>query len=316
MWNQLKSGFQLVRGGNLIIIALAMSFFHYFKVIPALNAVSLNPALNGFYFSLLVLAVVSIAAAGYIMNAYFSFENDRLLAPERTLIGTFISLDNAFILQGALNITGIVLAYFLAWKTGNYKLGNLFVVAVALLCVYGMFLKHWFLIGDLVISVLHAFVFVIVVVYEPQVFSSYLAETYPQEIGHLFYQMEGYALFAFTLAFILELVDGMRNKSIDKQAGAKTLAVLFPEWAGKTVIILVTSTAFVLLGFLSYVFFVNGATKQFWYITLLMQSHFLIVIFLTVAADKPVDYHNNGIFAKLILLYGIFSLPVFWLFNV
>ncbi|HEY0262524.1 MAG TPA: UbiA family prenyltransferase [Chitinophagales bacterium] len=315
MLNQVKNVFKLVSGGNLIIIALAMFFFRYFKVVPILNAMSLPSSLNGFDFSLLVLASVCIAAAGYVANGYFNFENNQPYSSERTVIGTFISLDNAFVLQAVLNVAGIALAYYLAWKVGNYELGNLYVVFVALLLTYAMFLKRWFVIGDLVISALYAFIFVIIVAYETQLFSPYLVENYPQEIEYLFGQMKGYALFAFIIAFIIELMDDMSNKPIDEPSDAKTLAVVLPVWASKLIIILVTVAAMFLTGNIAYVLYTNGAFKEFWYITLLLQSHFVLIIVQTLSADKAVDYRNAAITAKSILLYVILSLPLFWFFN-
>lgn len=225
MWYHLKNGFKLVRGFDLLLIALALFFFQYFMVVPVLDSVRLYPTLNGFYYSLLVVAVLCIAAAGYVLNDYFDHETARLSNSPKNVVGIWISLDNAFILQGILNAVGITLAYFLAWKVGNYKLGNLFVVSVAILWTYAMFLKHYFLLGNLIKALLWATIFILPVLYEQKIFSPYTA---PSGFYSLLLQMKGYALFIFLAVLILDIISDMAKRETALLADAKTLAVVLP----------------------------------------------------------------------------------------
>lgn len=315
MWHHLKNGFKLLRGADLLIIALGMYCFQYFMLVPILDSMRLFPSLEGFDFSLLVLAVLCVAAAGYVLNDYFEFENDKLFSPERNVIGTWISLDNAFVLQLVLNGVGIILGYYLAWKVGNYEIGNLLVVSVAVLWTYAMFLKRFFLIGNIVEALLWALVFVVVVIYEQKVFSPFSGTGSGYGTYSLFLQMKGYALFVFWVALVRSIISDMKNRQAAIYSDAKTLAVVFPAVAVKLVLTFLLLLLVVCIGALQYFYYINEASRHFWYSGLLIQPNLLIVLFLTWSSEKASDWHNQLTFLKLVLFYIVISLPVFYYFN-
>jgi len=65
--------FKLIRPGNLLFIALTMYLIKYGLFEPFGVAITLNL----FGFSMLVLAVVSVAASGYVINDIFDVEADQ-----------------------------------------------------------------------------------------------------------------------------------------------------------------------------------------------------------------------------------------------
>jgi len=82
----LSAFFRLIRITNLIIIGLLFGFMHFWYISkfyplfnPRLPNVPLFPNTN---LILITLAVISIAAAGYIINDYFDIRPDRVNRPE------------------------------------------------------------------------------------------------------------------------------------------------------------------------------------------------------------------------------------------
>ena len=83
---------KLIRAGNLVFIALTMFLIKYGLFEPFGVAITLNL----FGFSLLVLAVVSVAASGYVINDIFDVSADLKNKPDRTFINKNISEKTAY----------------------------------------------------------------------------------------------------------------------------------------------------------------------------------------------------------------------------
>ena len=146
---------QLVRAGNLFIIALSISLFYYLILVPAHQFrlfTNLVPFTH-FEFVLFVLSVILIAAAGNIINDYCDFELDKEFKPERPLAQGMFSLDTAMYLHAALAFAGIGIGFYLGYRADSFKIGYIYVICTIMLYVYSAFLKKVALAGN----VLHMF---------------------------------------------------------------------------------------------------------------------------------------------------------------
>ncbi len=76
MKTKIQSYYQLLRGTNLIFIMLIMYVLRYFLVVPWMRVCNDYPFFNDTLFSLLVVATVLIAAAGYTINDYYDQQID------------------------------------------------------------------------------------------------------------------------------------------------------------------------------------------------------------------------------------------------
>jgi 4-hydroxybenzoate polyprenyltransferase len=311
----LKNTFKLVRGGNLIIVFLCMYFFQYFVLKPQFMQIPLIPSVDDTLFFLLTLGVVFITAAGYIINDFFDFETDKEFKADRSVLGVWLSLNNAFNLQLALNLIGLGLCYYVGWQLGNYSLGNYALFCVLLLVIYSMFLKKYFLIGNIVVAALSAFVFVLVVLYEYKFFYSTYINGNEYYFGKVMQQLRAFAFFAFFVSLIREIVKDAEDKEGDRSAGMNTLPIVLSVRMTNLVIGLMILTLMILLGWVQYQFYLDGKMKQFWYIFLFMQltlSTNLITLFST---STQADYHNLSVFMKLVILFGVFAMPLFYYFE-
>lgn len=313
--SSIVSFYRLVRGTNLLIIALSMSFFRYFEITKMFDLVRKTPTLDTFHFALLCIAVMLIAAGGNVVNDYLDFANDKQFKPQKTILGKWVSLDTAFNLQAFLSGLGIAIGYYLAWKINYWQLGNVFAIAAVLLWVYSVTLKKWFLMGNVVVSLLSAVVFVLVVLFEPQLWDANLSPELKLFYSPILVKAQVYALFAFWLSLIREVVKDAEDKIADAARDMKTLPILFStKWTN----IVLASLIFLLtvgLIFLCYYFYQLGLKNQFWYILLTLVVTLLLNTITALTAKVSADYHNLSTFLKLNMLFGIFSMPIFYYTN-
>ncbi len=307
--------YRLVRGTNLLIIALSMVFFRYFEITKMFDLVRKTPSLDTLHFALLCLAVMLIAAGGNVVNDYLDFANDKQFKSHKIVLGEWISLDTAFNLQAILTGLGIAMGYYLAWKIDYWQLGNVFAIAAVLLWVYSVTLKKWFLIGNIVVSMLSAVVFILVVMFEPQLWDVNLSPELKLFYSPILAKAQVYALFAFWLSLIREIAKDAEDKIADAVRGMKTLPILFSTQLTNLILALMLALLMVGLLFLCYYFYQLGLKNQFWYILLALVVTLLLNTIASLAAKVSADYHNLSTFLKLNMLFGIFSMPVFYYTN-
>ncbi|MFN8278023.1 MAG: geranylgeranylglycerol-phosphate geranylgeranyltransferase [Chitinophagales bacterium] len=311
----IRNSFNLVRGFNLLITALCLYFFQYFVIKPYLADCGLYTTLDTFHFNVLVLAVICIMAGGNVVNDYFDFERDRD-AGRNTLVGSWISLDQAYWLQFALFFVGVGLGFYLGYHNGNFKQGYYFLFAGVFLWLYSMLLKQFFLIGNLVIAALSAFVFVLVVLMEVQLlrqpFNAFEALIFPWIITY----MKGYALFAFLVTLIREIVKDAEDREGDAAAGMRTLAVVLPVPATNAVVIVLELLCMGLIAALQIFYWKHGQKQQFWYCFFFLQVQLLLNVSGMAGANRSYLYRNQSFFLKILMLFGILTIPIFYWFTI
>src|ERR1700722_8091093 len=107
--------FRLIRWPNLLFIALTQFLFYYFILLPRFHHLKFEyyaNILKPFYFYLLSLSSVLIAAAGYIINDYFDLNIDRVNKPERLVVDKLIKRRWAIIWHWALSGVGVLIGFY------------------------------------------------------------------------------------------------------------------------------------------------------------------------------------------------------------
>lgn len=222
----LAAFFRLVRLPNLVFIAYTQALFLFCVVLPAHSH---NPgsqlSLAGNVFWLLLAASVCIAAGGYVINDYFDLNIDRINRPDRLVIERRIHRRHAILLHLVLSLAGLVCSLGVSLSTGNALIFVLNTVAVAVLWLYSTKFKRQLLAGNIAISLLTAWVILVIYVseaasgwplYEDRQ-SNYLTEIYKPAIV--------YAGFAFIMSIIREAVKDMEDRIGDQRHGRRTMAV-------------------------------------------------------------------------------------------
>lgn len=292
--------FKLIRWKNLVLIALGQ-----FLVKQYLANYITNPRFDNIAFSLLLIATLLIAAAGYIINDIYDTEVDFINKPKRLIIGKFISVEKANNLYLVLNGLGLALGYYLSIRVGNKSLVSFFLISAALLYFYSISLKKIALIGNIVIASLIGFSLLLVALFMMyEVFQTKGVDlTIPTTIFQVVFY---YALFAVLINLIRELLKDIVDYEGDKQFNFKTLPVITSIGTAKTLSLIITFILITTLFYLAYTVFNTNNTILFYIAGLIIS---LIYFFFRVieAADKK-DYKQQASLLKLIMLYAIFAI--------
>lgn len=218
--NKLKYFLKLVRWPNLLMLALMQCLIKFSLLIPQFG---IQSTLNWYGFSLLVLSTVCLGAAGYIINDIQDVEADLINKPNRVIIDKHLSSNLAFNWYLALNVLGVLLGFFVAQTVEKSAFFVLFIIISAVLYLYATYLKYIFLVGHLTVALLVGFSILIVGVFE---LLPVLAPENRSTQLTIFKILLDYAIFAFILNFIRELIISFEDIQGDYKVGVKSLPIL------------------------------------------------------------------------------------------
>lgn len=271
----LESLLKLTRFGNLVIIALTQYFTAGFLIgMYTLNDVKLF---------LLSLSTVFIAAGGYIINDYYDVKIDYINKPDRVVIGKSITRRYAILFHILLSTSGILLGFYLSWRIAAVN-----VLSVFLLWLYSNNLKRLPFIGNFTVAFLTGLAVLVV---------------------DLFYRANNslvviYALFAFFMTLVREIIKDMEDLKGDNSFGCKTLPII---WGiRKTKILLYI----ILVVFSAIVIVLNQLYKAlpFKYHLMFLFVPLFWLLYRLIRADMKKDFTRLSIFCKVIMMLGILSM--------
>ncbi len=271
-----------------------------------IEGVKLDPQ----YFLLLVLSSVFIAAAGYIINDYFDLNIDQVNKPEAIVIQKYISRRWAIAWHGILSAAGVGIAFYLSWKLRNPVIGFANFGCVLLLWLYSTSFKKQLLVGNVLISLLTAWV--ILVIYFAELSISRFGEaTYRDSIKSIFKFTIIYSSFAFIISLIRELVKDMEDREGDARYGCKTMPIV---WGMPATRYFVMIWIFILAAALIIVL-LYGLLKGWWLGALYCIAFILFPLVRLYAglrkASAKEDYHRLSSLVKGIMLAGILTMLFF-----
>lgn len=271
----LQALLRLTRFWNLVIIGTSQYFVAIFLIDHEL--------LLDWKLFVLASSTAIIAAAGYIINDYYDIKIDLINKPNRVVIGKNITRRYALFFHTILSFMGVALGFVLSWKLGVINFLSAF-----LLWVYSNNLKRQPFIGNFVVAWLTSISIVLVnILYDV---SSSLVVIY--------------ALFAFFMTLIREIVKDMEDLKGDNTFGCRTLPIVWGIRKTKVLLyILLASLA-------SSVLLLNA-----WYSQLPL-SYFLIFLFIPlgwlllrlIRADTRKDFYWLSQACKIIMLLGVISM--------
>jgi 4-hydroxybenzoate polyprenyltransferase len=311
------SFFRLIRLGNLFLIALSLSLFYYFILVPA-HEYKLFTKLLPFTtieFVLFVLSVVMVAAGGNIINDYFDFELDRAYKPQRPLPSGAISLDMAMYLHAVFAFAGIAIGFYLGYRANNFKIGYLYVVCVLLLYLYSSYLKKVPLLGNIVVSALAAFIFLLLMVFEAAFLNTIHFDNSRFVMAMLLWQVLFYGGFAFLTNLTREVVKDIEDMEGDAEFNITTFPVQFGEKAARMLVLLLLIITFAFLAFFIKLFLDGHRLPELTYMVLCIWVPLLGIAELWRRAKTSQDYGVIARWMKIVMLLGVLSIPVFYYIN-
>ena len=140
---------RLVRWGNLLFLGALVWVMEKWVAVPILNAAAYGEQMPWYILLLLEIAVILIAAGGYVINDYFDVKIDRINRPDAVIVTRTISKPAAMRLSICLSAAGAACGILEAILLRSMTIGILFVIVPGLLWFYSSSYKRLFMIGNL-----------------------------------------------------------------------------------------------------------------------------------------------------------------------
>jgi 4-hydroxybenzoate polyprenyltransferase len=304
--------FRLVRWLNLLFIALTQVLFQYCIVIPAFEGSNSSPALSNIQFVLLILSSVFIAAGGYIINDYFDINIDRINKPGKLVVEKLIKRRWAIFWHLLLSITGIVLSFYVGWKIRNILLAPANILCVLLLWFYSTTFKKKLLIGNVLISLLSAWVVIVLLFCEsPRFAFSRTTEGELYALKRVFKLAFLYGGFAFVISLVREVIKDIEDMQGDLKYGCRTMPIVWGVAVSKMFAAIWIVILIAVLGILSmYILSLRWWWSALYCFVLIIGPlvHILRKLF---RAETPADFHQLSKWVKWIMFTGILSMIFF-----
>nr|WP_321237537.1 geranylgeranylglycerol-phosphate geranylgeranyltransferase [uncultured Psychroserpens sp.] len=293
----------LIRWKNLVMIIIAQVLIKYalFEPFPSITT------LSTIGFILLVIATLCIAAAGNIINDIYDIETDTINKPDKVVIGKQVSEKVAYSLFFAFNIIGILLGFYISYSVGESSFFSIFVIISLALYVYASYLKGTILFGNVLISFLVAMSILIVGIFD--LLPAIIPQTRNTQMT-FFKIVIDYAVFAFLVNLIREIVKDIQDIDGDYKAGMNTLPiVLGRERANKIAFII----SMLPIGAVIYFIVTYLYTQQIaiWYFLIFIIAPLVYCTIKIFSAKHDKHYQHISILYKIILLLGLLSLLLY-----
>ena len=268
-------------------------------------------ALADWQYGLLVLSTVLIAAAGYVVNNIFDIPSDTINKPNDVVVGRGISETRAYNIYIGLNITGVALGFYLSNVIMRPMFASLFIFIASLLYFYATNLKQIMIIGNVVVAMLLAASVLIIGVFD--LFPATTSENQAQ-MASLFSILLDYALFAFIINFIREIVKDIEDVDGDYNQGMNTLPIAIGKSRAAKIALATAIMAFILLLlYTTKYFFENNLLIVTFYSFAFVLAPLLYFIVKIFGAKTQKDFHHLSTILKLILFFGILSILIIFL---
>ena len=299
--------FKLTRWPNLVFIALTQILFQCFIIVPVKQTAGVPVLFFLSDFIFLVLASVFIAAAGYIINDYFDLNIDKVNKPDKIIIERVISRRSAILWHALLSLAGLALTAIVARHIGVWWLLFANAATVIGLWFYSTTYKKTTLIGNTLISILTAWVIVVIYFFNKDEHSGIVN-------AKLLRLTALYSGFAFIISLIREVIKDMEDVEGDRRYGCKTMPILWGMNAAK--IFAAVWLSVITIAIAAVQFYVIQFS---WWFSAAYCIVFVLMPLLWIfknlfIATTPAHYHKLSLAVKLVMLAGILSMVFFKLY--
>lgn len=298
---------KLIRYQNLLLIALMQLVLRYgflqFQNIPL--------TLSDWQFGLLILATLCIAAGGYVINDIMDQETDAINKPEKVVVGKSITEEVAYNWYFGFNIVGMLLGYYLADFVNKTSFFGIFIISSALLYLYATSLKQIAIVGNIIVALVLAFSVIVVGLFDVLPMMNYAGMELWANMKIILSIITDYAIFAFIINLIRELVKDAQDIEGDQTEDIRTLPVIIGIAKTTKVIF---ALALMAIGLLAW--YINDHLMNNQLYPAVIYSLILVIgpmIFFLVkiwSAKTKEDFALLSKVLKYVILFGVLSVVV------
>lgn len=272
-----------MRWPNLIIIVITQYFTALFLIGDFSEWKSY---IFDWRLSILAFSTICVAAAGYLINDYYDIKIDYINKPEKVIIGKIIKRRVALAIHMVVSGIGVVAGTLVSpW------IGAVNFLAVFLLWIYSNQLKRMPLVGNFIVAILTGLSVAIV--------------------SLLYWQFEIlvyiYAMYAFSITLIREIIKDMEDLKGDANHGCKTLPIIFGIRKTKNILYLIIAGFMVSLVLLT-IQLNNDHLDQYLILYMIPMFYF---IYQLAKSDSKKNFNYLSNFCKVLMITGILSMIFF-----
>ena len=301
---------RLVRWGNLLFLGALVWVMEKWVAVPILNAAAYGEQMPWYILLLLEIAVILIAAGGYVINDYFDVKIDRINRPDAVIVTRTISKPAAMRLSICLSAAGAACGILEAILLRSMTIGILFVIVPGLLWFYSSSYKRLFMIGNLTIALLAAVTPMLVAMTNVAILQLRFETILPYiSLPHdLYAWLGGFALFAFLLTWIREIIKDMQDQMGDRELECHSMPVV---WGDLWTKVFVTALIILTLAIIGHIWYrllpfpIGWTSLSTRYIALGIVVPLLSAIWLLWSAKIPSDYKSCQQVIKFTMLIGM-----------
>lgn len=286
------------------MLALMQVIFRY----GFLKLQNIDLALADWQYALLVLSTVLIAAGGYVINDILDQQTDSENKPDKVIVGKTISETKAYNIYAVLNIIGVAIGFYLSNVIMRPNFAAIFVLTAATLYIYATSLKRMLLLGNIVVALLLSLSVIIIGVFD--LFPATDAAN-QKVMATLFSILLDYAIFAFMINLLREIVKDLEDLDGDSKQGMSTLAIVFGiEKTTKLLFVLSFAPVIAILSYANNYLFTNKLIGAVIYSFLFILGPLLYFSIKIWTAKTKNDFHKLSQILKWILFFGILSVLI------
>jgi len=300
---------KLVRLPNLLMMALIVLTVRYAIVLPLLRVAGIVELPSALALALFLMAVLSTAAAGNVINDIADIEIDRINKPDKLIVGNKITIKSARNGYFVLVSLAVLAAIGLSFLSKNLNLFILISMVNGLLWFYAQRYKQQLVIGNLVVAFLASLLVLIAGFFDmfflmEQAISWAKATTVIQMILEI---VGVYAVFAFLVSLIRELVKDMQDIKGDAKVGCRSIPVVLGISVSSYIVWALQVVLLAVIGWWQITLFRDGAVAAFGFLFI---TDMLILLsgLQLVGSPKKREFGIVSILLKLVMLTGILSI--------
>ncbi len=301
---------RLVRWSNLLFLGALVWVMEKWVAVPILNAAAYGEQMPWYILLLLEIAVILIAAGGYVINDYFDVKIDRINRPDAVIVTRTISKPAAMRLSICLSAAGTACGILEAILLRSMTIGILFIIVPGLLWFYSSSYKRLFMIGNLTIALLAAVTPMLVAMTNVAILQLRFETILPYiSLPHdLYAWLGGFALFAFLLTWIREIIKDMQDQMGDRELECHSMPVVWGDLWTKVFVTALIVLTLAIIGHIWYhllPFPIGWTSLSTRYIALGIVVPLLSAIWLLWSAKIPSDYKSCQQVIKFAMLIGM-----------
>ncbi|MFS4446660.1 geranylgeranylglycerol-phosphate geranylgeranyltransferase [Maribacter sp. 2307UL18-2] len=277
---KLLSLFSVVRGYNILMIALAQYLASIYILSPDLPLRKVVFDLNLFF---IVLSSAMVVASGYIINNFYDAEKDLINKPKKSMLDRLVSQRFKLTTYFILNLLAVIAASYVSFRAVFFFSAYVFGI-----WLYSHKLKRVPFMGNVVSATLAIAPFFAVFVY------------YKNFQTVIFV----HAVFLFLLILVREMVKDLENIAGDMAQNYKTIPILYgPRFSKMGISILVVLT--LIPSVMLFLYFDVGYMYLYFVGCIGLLIMFLMMLWRAKTKLHYVGLHN---ILKFIIILGVFSI--------